>query len=368
MDRVEDMRTFVAELTTNHGNRSQQLHGLSTEVQATLQTFQANRKATAAEMQAMLEKARNERTEAVATIQAQTQAFIADVNAARQTMSTDMFDSLRVAHDQLSGSVADLLAQYGADRKAMSEAEQAALAAARAERQAQVAAIQADAQATVQRIAGEREAMAETLNSDLAESRAQREATVAGLLAEFQAMVERIAVDNRNAAEELRSFLSKDNAERNAAVTEIMAGISADRQAMSQAQVARLNDFKGALVAEVNATIGGFAKDRIALNESLREMGDVWREYAAAMRGQTAPQSVAPTEPVAEVEEPEVSDSGDVERDILDYLATKPEGAKLVEMEPVFGLSRPVIGRQLRMLVDAGKVVKDPDTLLYKLA
>lgn len=368
MDRVEEMRAFVAELTTNHGNRSQLLHDLSTEVQTTLQTFQANRKATAAEMQAMLEKSRNERTEAVATIQAQTQAFIADVNVARQTMSAEMFDSLRVAHDHLSGSVADLLAQYGSDRKAMSEAEQAALAAARAERQAQVAAIQADAQATVQRIANEREAMAATLNSDLAESRTQREATVAGLLAEFQAMVERIAADNRNAAEELRSFLSKDNAERNAVVTEMMANISAEREAMSQAQTAGLNDFKGALTAEVSATIGGFAKERVALNESLREMGDVWREFAAIMRGQSMPQPAAPTEPVAEAEDPAESDGGDIEREILDYLATKPEGAKLVEMEPVFGLSRPVIGRQLRMLVDARKVVKDPDTLLYKLA
>jgi len=368
MDRVEEMRAFVAELTTNHDNRSQSLHDLSAEVQTTLQTFQANRKATAAETQAMLDKARNERSDAVASIQAQTQAFIIDVNNARQAMSAEMFDSLRVAHDQLSGSVAEMLAQFGTDRKAMSEAQQAALAAARAERQAQVTAIQADAQATMQRIANEREAMAVALNQDLAESRAQREATVTSILADFQAMLEHIAMNNRNAAEELRSFLSKDSAERHQAVADMMEGIAADRQAMSQAQAARLNDFKAAMTAEVNATIGGFAKERIALNESLREMGDIWREFAVAMRSTPQPQSVATTEPVVEAEEAEDSDSSDIEHEILEYLTTKPEGAKLVEMEPVFGLSRPVIGRHLRMLVDVGKVIKDPDTLVYKLA
>ncbi len=367
MDRVEEMRAFVAELTTNHGNRSQSLHDLSTEVQTTLQTFQSNRKAMAVDMQATLEKARTERSEAVSTLQAQTQAFVTDVSKARQTMSAEMFDSLRVTHDQLSSSVADMLTQFNAERKAMSAAEQAALAAARAERQAQVAAIQADAQATVQKIADERESMAEALHKDLAESRAQREATVTSLLAEFQAMVERIAVDNRTAAEELQSFLSKDNAERHQAVVDIMTNISADRQTMSQAQAARLLDYKGALAAEVNATVSGFSKDRVALNESLREMSEVWHEFAVAMRSLPTQQSTVAAEPAVEADEPEETDSSDMEREILEYLASKPEGAKLVEMEPVFGLSRPVLGRQLRMLVNDGKVIKDSNTLLYKL-
>lgn len=368
MDRVEEMRAFVAELTTNHGNRSQSLHDLSTEVQTTLQTFQSNRKATAADMQVMLEKARNERADAVSTLQAQTQTFVADVNKARQAMSAEMFDSLRVTHDQLSSSVADMLTQFNADRMAMSVAEQAALAAARAERQAQVAAIQADAQTTVQKIAGERASMAESLNKDLAESRAQREATVTSLLAEFQAMLERIAVDNRTASEELRSFLGKDNAERHQAVVEIMTNLAADRETMSQAQAARLLDFKAALAAEVDVTVSSFSQDRAALNESLREMGEVWREFAVAMHSRPAQQSTEATEPAVEADEPEEAGSSDLEREILDYLDSRAEGARLVEMEPVFGLSRPVLGRQLRMLVDAGKVIKDSDTLLYKLA
>lgn len=369
MDRVEEMRTFVAELTTSHNNRSQLLGDLSDEVQKTLQTFQQNRKATAAEMQAMLEKARTDREQAVASIQAQTQAFIGDVAAARQAMSAEMFDSLQVAHDQLSGSVAEMLGQFNAERRAMAEAEQAVLAAVRSEREAQVVAIQADAQATVQRMAGERQAMAETLNESLAESRAQRQATVSSLLAEFQAMLERIAAENRNAAEELRTFLSKDSAERHQFVAEMMAGISSDRQEMADALAARLGDFKGALSTEVTATIAGFATERVALNESLREMGEVWREYAAAIRGQTAAAPTSPAAPLVEEEaEPEANDSGDLESEILEFLATKPEGAKLVEMESVFGLSRPVLGRQLRFLVDAGKVLKDPDTLMYKLA
>jgi len=108
-------------------------------------------------------------------------------------------------------------------------------------------------------------------------------------------------------------------------------------------------------------------KERAALNESLREMGEVWREYAAAIRGQTAEAPTSPAAPPIEEAEPVVDVSSDLEGEILEFLATRPDGAKLVEMEAVFGLSRPVIGRQLRLLVDEGKVVKDPDTLLYKL-
>jgi len=368
MDRVEEMRAFVAELATSHNNRSELLGDLSDGVQKTLQAFQQNRKATAAEMQAMLEKARADREQAVAAIQAQTQAFIGEVTAARQAMSTEMFDSLRVAHDQLSGNVAEMLGQFKAERRAMAEAEQAVLAAVRSEREAQVAVLRADAQATVQRMAGERQAMAESLNESLAESRAQRQATVSSLLAEFQAMLNRIAGENRNAAEELCAFLSKDSAERHQFVAEMMAGISADRQEMADALAARLGDFRGALSAEVTATIAGFAAQRAVLNESLREMSQVWRDYAAAMRGQTAAPPAPAAPPVEEEAEPEVVDSGDLEREILEFLATRPEGAKLVEMESVFGLSRPVLGRQLRLLVDAGKVLKDPETLMYKLA
>ena len=367
MDRVEEMRAFVAELTAKHGNRSQSLHELSNDVQATLQTFQSDRKAMGAEMQAMLEKAHNDRSEAVATLQAQTNAYMADVHAARDAMSAAMFDSLRVTHDQLSSSVADMLGQYGAERQAMSEAQQAALAAARSERQAQVAALQADAQATLQRIAADRQSMAAALDEELRQSRSQRQANVVDLLTEFQAMLQRIATENRSAAEELRNFLTEDNAERHRAVADLMAGIAADREAMSDAQAARLHDFKVALDAEVSSTLMGIAKERVALNESLREMGEIWREFAAAMRNGGQQPSEAPSEPMAEAEEPEEVDSDDMEREILEYLAGKPEGVKLVEMEPVFGLSRPVLGRQLRKLVDSGKVVKDPDTLLYKL-
>jgi len=48
-------------------------------------------------------------------------------------------------------------------------------------------------------------------------------------------------------------------------------------------------------------------------------------------------------------------------------MAEHPEGVKLVELEPVLGLARPQLGRHLRNLIDSGKVVKDPDTLVYTL-
>jgi hypothetical protein len=373
MDRVEEMRAFVAELTANHVNRSQALRELSNDVQTTLQTFRHDRKAMTTEMQAMLDKARNDRSEAVATIEAHTQAYMADVNATRRAMSAAMFDSLHVSHAQLSSTVVGMLGQFEAERKAMAEVEQSRLAAARSEREAHVASLRADAQATVHRIGGERRAMAEALSDELAHSRAQRQASVVDMLAEFQAALDRTAVANRSAAEELHSFLNVDSVERRRAVAELMAGISAGRQSMSEAQAARLRNFKRALDADVSSIVAGMAKDRAALQESLRAMGAVWREYAAAMRGQVGSQVGSGVEhlvkPTSNGEAaPANVDSDDMEREILEFLVAWPEGVKLVEMEAAFGLSRPVIGRQMRQLIDAGKVVKDSDTLLYKLA
>jgi hypothetical protein len=99
-------------------------------------------------------------------------------------------------------------------------------------------------------------------------------------------------------------------------------------------------------------------------------MAAIWGEYAAAMRGTVE----ALAEPELVVEPPDQPAVGTLSHDevltagVLSYLAEHPEGAKLVDMEPALGLARPQLGKLLRHLVDAGTVVKDSETLVYKLA
>jgi hypothetical protein len=150
-----------------------------------------------------------------------------------------------------------------------------------------------------------------------------------------------------------------------------MADLNADRRAMAEELADRLAGFKVALQADVSESLAGFAAERVELHRSLAEMAQIWRAFAAAMRGRPAekpPVFVERAAPAPEVPVAPPSEAEDVAERVLSYLAGHPEGAKLVELEPLIGLSRPQLGRYLRHLVDSGKVVKDPETLVYKLA
>lgn len=367
MDRVEDMREFVAELTASHVARSQGLADLSVGVHSDLESFHANRMEIAADMQTMLGEARRDRQEAIGTLQEQTQAFMADVTASRQAMAVSMFDSLQVAHEQMSASVASMLNTNANARKAMAEAQQEALAAARANRQAEVAGLKAATKAQMSQISANRKAMSEELTAELAADKAERSATVAQLLADIETMLARIDLENSAAAQELRQTLAADAQARSQTVASMMESLTADRHSAAADQAAHLQEFHSTLSNSVQELLAGMGADRVALQGSLAEMGQVWREYAALMSG-TLAATPAPESPEEEqTAVTEAVEEFDVEQSILEFLADKPDGMKLVEMEPVFGLSRPVLGRHLRALVDAGKVVKDSDSLVYKL-
>jgi biotin carboxyl carrier protein len=129
---------------------------------------------------------------------------------------------------------------------------------------------------------------------------------------------------------------------------------------MAKTLAAQLEQFKAALEADVSGTLAGYAAEHA-------EVVQLWREFAAAMAGgfpkpaEPAPM-VAPPPPAQPTEEVDAAEL------VLAYLAGHPEGAKLVDLASTFGLARPQMGKLLRHLVDSGQVVKDPETLVYKLA
>jgi hypothetical protein len=100
-------------------------------------------------------------------------------------------------------------------------------------------------------------------------------------------------------------------------------------------------------------------------------MAQVWREFEAALRESVKEGPSIPVTPPAPLAPPLAAPPAEEEGIpalILNYLAEHAEGAKLVDLEPVLGLARLQLGKHLRNLVDSGKVVKDPGTLIYKLA
>lgn len=367
MDRVADMRAFIAELTSDHVNRSQALGELAAGVHSDLESFRADRMKMAADMGSTLSGARHERQAAIETLQQQTQAFMSDVSAGRQAMAVSMFDSLLMAHEQMSAHVASMLNANASTRKAMAEAQRDGLAAARAARQAEVADLKDATQTHMAQISASRQAMSEELSAELAADKADRNAMVAQLLADIESMLARIDLENSAAAHELRQTLAADARARSQSVASMMETMTADRQAAAAEQAANLQEFHSTLHDSVQDLLAGNSSDRVALHGSLVEMGQLWREYAAMMRGAPAVQSEPMSPPDREPAAREPEEVDDVEQSILEFLADKPEGMKLVDMEPLFGLSRPVLGRHLRALLDAGKVDKDPNTLVYKL-
>ena len=394
MDRVDEMREFVNRLAAEHSIRTDSLDELTLGVQTSLQTFSADRQAMAEQMQAALDAARSEREDAVATIRTQAQAFVSDAGAARKSMADDLFGMLGMVHDQRVATVSDMLNGFAAGRQEMAEAQQAALAQARAERQDAVAQMQTNTRATMTQVSVERSVMGVELRDSLAQNKAERVNEVAGMIAEIEAMLARMSAENQAAAEELRAFLMSDRETRSQVVADMMDGIASDRKAMAAALAERLENFTAALQADVTGTLAGFAVDRAELHDSLVEMSQIWQEFAAAMRGQPKPAAkpvtskaakpkaakpkaekpkaakpkAAPAKAEKTAVAPPAPDDEEVNLAILAFLADHPDGVKLVDMEPVFGLARPVLGRHLRSLVDAGKVMKNPDTLVYQLS
>lgn len=404
MTRVDEMRELVNKLAGSHEQRQDSLDALRLNVRqqltsaadalqamsaeraamsadlhlkldgdlanlkqavATLQSqFAADRQAMTADMENQLTATRRKRDEDVAELQADTQQFMGQVADDRRAMAEELSSKLVAAQVHLSTSVRTMLDAFASARVAMGEELDAALAANQAARSQTVAEMIAHTQALLAQFAAANRADAAAQAATLSADHVRRQQTVAAMIADIQALLTKFAAANAAQAADLFSFLTADRQSRSMAVNEFMANTLADRQAMAADLAKRLDDFNAMLKANIAGALSGFAAERAELHRSLTEMAELWQQFAAAMRGAT--ETPRASEPVAEAPKPPHDE--DLTAGILSYLAEHPEGAKLVEMEPALGLARPQLGKLLRHLVDDGKVTKDPETLVYKLA
>jgi hypothetical protein len=350
-----------------HADLADDLAGRRETVQAMLDTNHAERQDMAAEMGADLTATRQERQQQVTALRIDAREFVGLVAESRQAMAEDLSRTLTQAHVELRSGVHTMLGDFASDRATMSEELRALLEAERKARQQAVADMVANITAMMDQFTVENRAMAAELRTSLATNLAARQQAVAAQLTDIKVKLGQFAAENRAAAAELHAYLNATSATRSAAVAAFMAETVANRQAMTKDLVMRLDHFLAVLEAEVSGTLAGFAAERNNLHASLAELATIWREYTAGRF--ESPDTEDNSEPVAE--ELPVSAApaeSDIAVRILSYLATQPEGTRLVDLEPVLGLSRPQIGKYLRHLVDDGKLVKDPETLVYKLA
>jgi len=358
-DAVHEMAAQRAVMSVDlHTGLAADLSGLRHEVQTTLGDFLAERHGMAADLKEQLDATREQREEQVTALRTEARQFVGNVAADRQAMADDLFDMLRDAQIEMSAGVRTLMNDFITQRVTMSQAQDESLAANGAERRGLVAEMIADIQALLQNIAVDNDATAAELRTALSSDRQARSAAT-------QALLQNIAADQAITAAKLRATLSSDHQARSAATADFIAAVNANRQSMAEALANRLDAFTGTLEAQVASSLTGFATERADLHRSLAEMAQIWHEFAAALRGNTVaaqPEPATPAPPAVK------SPAEDVDDRLLAYLAQHAEGAKLVELEPEFGLSRPQLGKHLRNLVDSGKVVKDPETLVYKLA
>jgi len=358
-DAVSEMAAERAVMSVElHTGLAADLSGLRHEVQTTLGDFLAERHGMAADLKEQLDATREQREEQVTALRTEARQFVGNVAADRQAMAEDLFGTLSGVQLELGTDVRALLGDFTTQRVTMRQAQDESLAANGAERRGLVAKMIADTQTLLKNIAADNDAMAAELRTTLSSDRQAYSAAT-------QALLKDIAADQAVTAAELRATLSSDRQACSAATADFIADANANRRSMAEALANRLDAFKGMLEAQVASRLNGFTAERADLHRSLAEMAQVWREFAAALHGNTVAAQPEPAKPAPPAAKPPAED---VNERLLTYLAQHADGVKLVELEPEFGLSRPQLGKHLRALVDSGKVAKDPETLVYKLA
>ena len=206
------------------------------------------------------------------------------------------------------------------------------------------------------------------LTGRLAVNHADRRQALGNLSREVNRQQADAAMAHAAMATEQRATLAADQANRRQAVDAMLAGLDAEHAAMA-------TELRAFLQEDHETRSAAVASERTDLRHSLTEMAQVWHGFAAAPWGAPPPaESPAPPPPPAESPAPpppvapQAAEAEDAAQKVMHYLNEHPEGAKLMDLEPQMDLARPQLGRLLRQLVDGGKLVKDPETLVYKLA
>ena len=231
-----------------------------------------------------------------------------------------------------------------------------------------------------------RAAMAKDMRADLGRSGAARKAAVSTQLADVSTQLKELDAAHAAMAKDLRAELARSGAARKAAVStqlkeldaahaamsrEMRAELAGGHQAMAEGERERqgeAREFMGELgkaVAEVGKAV---AEGKAATQSLLRDFGEVqagaryeWQKMTATIRSKRGGVAVAVKRLIEETVEgaAEITpDTAVLREQVFEYLASHPDGTRLVELAEEFGVARIQMAKVVRSLIDGNKAEK----------
>jgi len=294
MPTREDMRSLAEDIVGSYADRVAGIAQLRETVKLDLKGFQDSRTAMAKEL----------RTDLAKVLPA-----LAKDDRQRQAEAREFMGELVRAVAEGKAAVKTLLKELDSTHQAMSNQLRADLAKDERERQTE----------------------AHEFRGELGRAVAQGKAVVKTLLKEFD--------DAHNAmGTQLRADLAEGEEER-----------LREARALKQELVRD--------VAEIKSAVSAQLRELAEIQAGAREE---WQTLTATMQAQRVGVAVEmkPEEAVAVPVEAKTPETTDLRDRVFEYLANRPDGTRLVELEQEFGVARIQMAKQLRSLMDENKVEK----------
>ncbi|MDO8690746.1 MAG: hypothetical protein Q7R39_12175 [Dehalococcoidia bacterium] len=246
----------------------------------------------------------------------------------------------------LKGGVSPMLSDFNSMRQNMSQSQRASLDRAAAANRATVIGM-------VKGFRGTRKNMSRKLHSDLTREAADRSAMsialhngltqeAAARTADVQSKLADLERGRHIMARNLEANLSREDSER---------------RAMSQSLRGELARHAADLKAEVQTELKDFRTEHRAVQAEWHKLAvSLHSTMGGQVKMAVEPQATAPT-PAAPTKtaEPAVEDNSELavlRTRVFEFLADRPDGARLVEIEEALGASRFQMSRALRSLMD----------------
>lgn len=318
MPAVEDMRALTGEIIEAHHNRVKAISGLRGGV---------------ASMLADCEGARQE------TSRSQT-SLLAHAKAANQATVTGMLNGFETSRTDMSRHLHSGLSREKADRNAA-------------------------VKSMLTELGRSQHATAISLRKGLAEDASARSAEMRDTLSDFEK-------GRQVLAKSLHANLSRDLSECRHATGAMLGRFDATHKAMSRALRTDLAQSNASRTAEVHAMRKDFLREQAGVRKERGAVRHEWQRLVTRMHPASTGTQVKPVErriqapdasPLSAPKTAEPAFNGNPElaglhSSVFKYLADRPDGTRLVEIEEAMGVSRFQMSRVLRSLMDDNMVEK----------
>ncbi|MDP2727667.1 MAG: hypothetical protein Q8P59_09000 [Dehalococcoidia bacterium] len=253
-------------------------------------------------------------------------AMLTELHNSHRAMSKNMHDSLARGEAARKPVVVGMLKGFDRTHEAMSKGLRAGLSQDAADRRTAI-------ETMLLSLDEAHQAMAKTLQADLAQTQRRRKATLKTMLSGFDGA-------HRAMSKGLRASLARSGADCRAVVAAELKEFRKE-QAQTRKEQAAVHIAWQRMMTTLQSGNGG------ATAQTIMPPSPV----------EVTPAAAAPARPVQETVE-ETAEFVALRNRVFKYLANRPDGARLVEMESEMGASRFQMSRALRSLMDENKVEK----------